>query len=112
MSVIVQVLVPSLQMQATQTTQYSPGPGIRAIIDKATVTNTDTVARTFSANLVTSGGSAGNANLVIDARAVQPGETYTCPELVGQVLNSGDFLSTIASAATALTLRVSGREIT
>ena len=100
MSVIVKVLVPPLQMQATQTTQYSPGPGIRAIIDKATVTNTDTVARTFS------------ANLVIDDRAVQPGETYTCPELVGQVLSSGDFISTIASAATALTLRVSGREIT
>ena len=112
MSVIVKVLVPPLQMQATQTTQYSPGPGIRAIIDKATVTNTDTVARTFSANLVTSGGSAGNANLIIDDRAVQPGETYTCPELVGQVLSSGDFISTIASAATALTLRVSGREIT
>jgi len=112
MSVIVKVLVPPLQMQAVQTTQYSPGLGVRAIIDKATVTNTDTVSRTFSANLVTSGRSAGNANLVIDARAVQPGETYTCPELVGQTLNSGDFLSTLASAATALTLRVSGREIT
>lgn len=112
MSVIVKVLVPPLQMQAVQTTQYSPALGTRAVIDKATVTNTDTVSRTFSANLVTSGGSAGNANLVIDARAVQPGETYTCPELVGQVLNTGDFLSTIASAATALTLRVSGREIT
>lgn len=112
MSVIVKVLVPSLQMQATQTTQYSPGPGISAIIDKATVTNTDTVARTFSANIVPSGQSVGNANLIIDDRAVQPGETYTCPELVGQGLNSGDFISTIASAATALTLRVSGREIT
>jgi hypothetical protein len=99
-------------MQAAQTTQYSPGLGVRAIIDKATVTNTDTVSRTFSANLVTSGGSAGNANLVIDDRAVQPGETYTCPELVGQVLSSGDFLSTLASAASALTLRVSGRELT
>jgi hypothetical protein len=32
--------------------------------------------------------------------------------LVGQALESGGFISTIASAATALTLRVSGREIT
>jgi hypothetical protein len=40
MSVIVKVLVPPLQLQATQTTQYTAGPGIRAIIDKATVTNT------------------------------------------------------------------------
>jgi hypothetical protein len=69
------------------------------------------VSRTFSVNLVTSGGSAGNSNLVIDEKTVVPGETYLCPELVGQALEPGGFISTIASAATALTLRVSGREI-
>jgi hypothetical protein len=42
---------------------------------------------------------------------VQPDETYLCPELVGHVLDSGAFISTIASAGAALTLRVSGREI-
>jgi hypothetical protein len=31
---------------------------------------------------------------------------------VGQALESGGFISTVASNATALTLRVSGREIT
>ena len=112
MSVTVKVLVPPLQMQATQTTQYTSPASTKAIIDKATVTNTDTVNRTFSVNLVTTGGSATNANLVIDDRALVPGETYTCPELVGQALEAGGFISTIASAATALTLRVSGREIT
>lgn len=112
MTVTAKVLVPPLQLQATQTTQYSTPASTKAIIDKATVTNTDTVNRTFSVNLVTSGGSAANSNLVIDDRSVVPGETYTCPELVGQVLEAGGFISTIASAATALTFRVSGREIT
>lgn len=111
MTVTVKVLVPPLQMQNSQTTQYT-ATAAKAIIDKATVTNTDTVNRTFSVNLVTSGGSAGNSNLVIDDRTVVPGETYLCPELVGQALDPGGFISTIASAATALTLRVSGREIT
>jgi len=111
MTVTVKVLVPPLQMQNSQTTQYT-ATAAKAIIDKATVTNTDTVNRTFSVNLVTSGGSPGNSNLVIDDRTVVPGETYLCPELVGQALESGGFISTIASAATALTLRVSGREIT
>ena len=111
MTVTVTVLVPPLQLQNSQTTQYT-ATSVRAIIDKATVTNTDTVARTFSVNLVTSGGSAGSSNLVIDTRTVQPDETYLCPELVGQVLAPGGFISTIASAATALTMRVSGREIT
>lgn len=111
MTVTVSVLVPPKQMEAVQTTQYTAS-NVRAIIDKATVTNTDTVARTFSVNIVTSGGSAGVSNLVIDTRTVQPDETYLCPELVGHVLAPGGFISTIASAATSLTLRVSGREIT
>jgi hypothetical protein len=111
MTVTVSVLVPPKQMEASQTTQYT-ATNVRAIIDKATVTNTDTVSRTFSVNIVTSGGSAGNSNLVIDTRTVQPDETYLCPELVGHVLAPGGFISTIASNATSLTLRVSGREIT
>lgn len=111
MTVTVTVLVPPKQMEAVQTTQYT-ATNVRAIIDKATVTNTDTVARTFSVNIVTSGGAAGNGNLVIDTRTVQPDETYLCPELVGHVLAPGGFISTIASNATSLTLRVSGREIT
>jgi hypothetical protein len=110
MTVLIAVLVPPKQLEATQTTQYT-ATSVRAIIDKATVTNTDSVARTFSVNLVTVGGSAGNSNLVIDTRTVQPDETYLCPELVGQVLAPGGFISTIASNATSLTLRVSGREV-
>lgn len=110
MAVTTKVLVAPLQMQNSQTTQYT-ATAVRAIIDKATVTNTDTVNRTFSVNLVTASGSAGNSNLVIDDKTVVPGETYLCPELVGQVLDPSGFISTIASANTALTLRVSGREI-
>jgi hypothetical protein len=110
MTVLIAVLVPPKQLEATQTTQYT-ATSVRAIIDKATVINTDSVARTFSVNLVTVGGSAGNSNLVIDTRTVQPDETYLCPELVGQVLAPGGFISTIASNATSLTMRVSGREV-
>ena len=111
MTVIVKTLVPPKQMEAVQTTQYT-ATAAKALIDKATVTNTDTVNRTFSVNLVQSGGVVGNANLIIDDRSVVPGETYLCPELVGQELDPGAFISTIASNATSLTLRVSGREIT
>jgi hypothetical protein len=98
-------------MEATNTTQYT-ATLCKALIDKATVTNTDTVNRSFSVNLVQTGGSATNANLIIDDRTVVPGETYNCPELIGHELDPGAFISTIASAATALTLRISGREIT
>ena len=111
MTVTVKTLVPPKQMENVQTTQYT-ATAAKALIDKATVTNTDTVNRTFSVNLVQVGGAAGNANLIIDDRTVVPGETYLCPELVGQEMDPGAFISTIASNATSLTLRISGREIT
>lgn len=111
MTVNWKTLVPPKHMESTQTTQYISA-SVKTIIDKATVTNTDTVNRTFSVNLVQSGGSADTSNLMIDERTVVPNETYLCPEIVGHELDPGAFISTIASAATALTLRVSGREIT
>ncbi len=110
MTVTTKVLVPSKEMELAQTTQYTAS-NCTAIIDKATVTNTSAGNLTFSVNLVTSGGSPSASNLIIDDRAIAPGETYTCPALIGQVLANGGFISTIASAA-GLTLRVSGRELT
>jgi hypothetical protein len=111
MSVLVKTLIPSKQAEASQTTQYT-ATNCKTIIDKFTITNTNTTNVTISVNLVTSGGTAGVSNLIVDTRSVAPDETYTCPELVGQVLEPGAFISTIASAATSLTIRASGREIT
>jgi hypothetical protein len=110
MTVTVKVLIPAKQAENSQTTQYT-ATNVRAIIDKFTVTNTSANNVTFSCNLVTVSGSAGASNLIIDTRTIVPDETYTCPELVGQALDVGGFISTIAGAGTSLTIRASGREI-
>lgn len=110
MTVTVKVLVPAKQAENAQTTQYTAS-NCKAIIDKFTVTNTTGGAVTFAANLVTSGGAAGASNLIL-SKTIAANSTYTCPELVGQDLDAGGFISTIAGAATSLTIRVSGREIT
>lgn len=110
MAVTVKTLIPAKQAENVQTAQYT-AVNCRAIIDKFTATNTSAGNVTISVNLIASGGSAGNSNLIVDARAVAPNETYTFPELVGQVLEAGSFISTIASAATSLTITASGREI-
>ena len=110
MTVTVQAII-SKEIENAQTTQYT-STAARTILDKFTVTNNDAVARTFSVNLVTVGGTAGADNLIIDTKTVQPDETYLCPEMIGQVLNPGDFISTIASASNALTTRVSARIVT
>ena len=111
MTVIIKVLIPAKQAENAQTTQYT-ATNVKAIIDKFTVTNTSANNVTFSCNLVTSGGTAGASNLIIDARTLVPDECYTCPELVGQALDVGGFISTLAGAVTSLTIRASGREIT
>ena len=111
MAVTPKVLISAKQAENAQTTQYTADL-VKAIIDKFTVTNTSANNVTISVNLVNFGGSADASNLVIDARPIAPDETYTCPELVGQILESRQFISTVASAATSLTIRCSGREIT
>lgn len=111
MTVTVKNIIPRKQAEGAQTAQYT-AVNCKAIIDKFTITNTTGGAVTFSASLVAVGGTANAANTVLTGKSVQAGETYTCPELVGQVLEAGGFISTIAGAATSLTISASGREIT
>ena len=110
MTVTVKVLIPAKIAEATQTTQYT-ATGVTTIIDKFTATNYSASAATISINLVTVSGSAGNLNLITKTKTLQPAEVYTFPEIVGQVLGSGDFISTIAGTATSINIRASGREV-
>lgn len=111
MAIVVKNIIPRKQMENTQTTQYT-AVGCKTIIDKFTVTNTSVANVPFSVNLIAESGSAGDPNLVLKQRTLAPNETYTCPELVGQTLESGGFISTVAGASTSLTVSASGREIT
>lgn len=111
MTVTVRVLIPAKTAENTQTTQYTAN-GVTTIIDKFTATNYSATAATISVNLVTAAGSAGNDNLIVKTKTLQPAETYTFPEIVGAALAPSGFISTIASAASAINIRANGREIT
>lgn len=110
MAVTVKVLISAKEAEGTQTAQYT-AVNCRAIIDKFTATNTSGSNATLSVNLIPDAGTAGDDNLIVNAHSIAPGETYTFPELVGQVLDNGMFISTLASAANSITIRASGREI-
>lgn len=111
MTVTVLNIIPRKQAENAQTTQYI-STLCRTIIDKFTVTNTSSSNVSFSCNLVASGDTPGNQNLVLKTRTIAPNETYICPELVGQSLEPAGSISTLASAATSLTISASGRQIT
>ena len=111
MTVTVKVLIPAKYAENSQTTQYTAN-GVTTIIDKFTATNINSAAATISVNLVTAAGTSGSNNLITKTKTLQPSEVYTFPELVGQVLSIGDFISTIAGTASAINIRASGREVT
>lgn len=110
MTITVSVLIPAKTAENAQTTQYT-STGVTTLIDKFTATNYSAVAATISVNLVTSGGTAGNDDLIVKTKTLQPAETYTFPELVGAALAAGGFISTLASAAASINIRASGRVI-
>lgn len=96
----------------SETTIYTTAPATKALIDKFTGTNTTGSSATLTVKIVPSGGSAGANNTIVSAKALAAGETYGFPELIGQTLNAGDFLSVLAGTASAITIRASGREVT
>jgi hypothetical protein len=108
MAVTISNIIPAKTAENTQTTQYISN-GVQTIIDKFTATNYSANAATISVNLVTAAGSAGNDNLIVKTKTLQPSETYTFPELVGHVLPLNGFISTIAGTASAVNIRASGR---
>ena len=111
MTISVRVLIPAKTAEASQQTQYT-ATGVTTIIDKFTATNYSGSAAVISVNLVSLATSAGNDNLITKTKTLQPAEVYTFPEIVGQVLGPGDFISTLAGTASAINIRASGREIT
>jgi len=111
MTVTAKPLFNAKQAENAETTQYTTPSGTRTIIDKLTGTNTSAAPVTLTVKLVPNAGAAGAPNTIVNVKTIQPNETYTFPEVVGHVLAAGDMISTLASAATAITIRASGREV-
>lgn len=109
MTTVAVAIILSKAAENAQTTQYT-STDVKTIIDKFTVNNTTGGNVTFAVNLVNSGGAAGAANLIL-SKTILAGQCYTCPELIGHVLEAGDFISSIAGAAASLTIRAAGRQI-
>lgn len=111
MTVTAKCLVESTQLTNAQTTVYT-ATNLRTILDKISATNVSGSAATVTVNLVPFGASAGATNVIVSSKSLQAGESYGFPELVGHVLNQGGFISVLAGTASAINMRISGREVT
>ena len=99
------------------TTQYTALPRVannaktanRVDIDHFLIGPPATGSDTIKVYLVPSGGTAGPSNLVLTKTLASTDGTYTCPEIVGQVLEPGDFIAT-SSTAGLMPIRAAGDE--
>lgn len=111
MAITASVLIPSKAAETAQTTQYT-STNCKTRVEKFTATNTGASTATISINLIPSGNTASASNLIVSAKAIAPGETYIFPEIVGHTLNVGEYISTITSATSTITIKASGILIT
>ena len=111
MTISSKALVKSKTLENSTTTQYTAS-NVTAVIESPTVTNVSASAATVSFWLVASGDSAADDNLIVDAKSIAAGATVTISALIGKVIESGDFLAASAGTASAITLNISGLEMT
>ena len=110
MAVASTIFVSTKYAEMADTLQYLPSIST-SIIDKFTVNNVSTVAVTFTAHIVTTGGSPGLDNKIV-SRSIPAGQASCMAEMIGQILTTNTALYTSCSAASAIVMRVCGREIT
>jgi len=109
-SVVAKRLVSPVQLGISISTLYT-ATNVRATLDKVTGTNTTGGAVTATLHIVPAAGSASATNMIIQARSIGAGSTEAFPEMVGHVLEPGETLQALASAAASIGVRVSGREV-
>lgn len=112
MAVTPKVLIQGQTMGTALTTYYT-AVNAKTLIDKLTmVNNQGTAAVTANVYLVHTGSSATVNTQVIASKSLAVNETYTFPEIVGHSLEAGGHIAANVSAATSVTIRAAGREVT
>ena len=81
----------------------------KTIIDKCS--SSAVLAGSVTVRIVESGGTSATKHQQAK-KTFLADDSYTWPELVGQTLETGDVIYAAASAANAITLRISGRKVT
>lgn len=82
---------------------------VKTIIDKCN--SSAVLAGVATLRIVESGGTPGDEHRQAKKTFVAD-DSYSWPEIVGQTLEPGDSLRAVCTVASAVTLRVSGRQVT
>lgn len=108
MAVSIQQLIEGQFLGSAEATLYTSATGVRTRVDSLSVCNSGASAATVTIYLVPAGQSYGAANMIVNAQAVLPGQTWADPYTTGKVLMPGDALVALASAASTLSISAAG----
>lgn len=104
-------LIESQYAPSTDTILYTVPANTTAIVDHFTACNSSAGAVTLTIHLVPRGGSVDNSNILTKATSLAAGATYIASEMQSQILSTGAQIVVSASAATSISVRCSGREV-
>lgn len=90
----------------------SPAAGKGTYLDAVTALNDNAAAQTVTLHIVPAAGAAAAVNAQVKAKSLAAGVTDLLPEMRGKFLDPGDMVYGGASAASAISLFMSGRELT
>jgi ATP-dependent protease ClpP protease subunit len=97
------------QPGTSNTTLYTVPSGKKAIIKQILLANTSASSVTITIYLVPSGGTAGAGNMIVSDITVNAKTVVTID--MAQVMNAGDFLVGVQSTSGAITVTISGVEV-
>lgn len=104
-------LVEVVTLTASSALYYTTPANTTTQIDSVLLNNTTATARTVKINFVPSAGSAVTANEVITRVLVPANSAVTVPQLALQTLKVGEMIYALSDAASAVNMRIVGREI-
>ena len=109
--IIEKALVESVQLGTAVASYYTTSNKVKALIMRMTACNTSGAAVTLTVYFTPPGASPSAANALIWGKSIAAGATADIYQAVNHVLETaGTQIQAFASAASALTFRVSGYE--
>lgn len=111
MAQIAKRIISGAQLTVAAATYYTAPANTKTVIKRLTFCNTSANAVTVTLYLVPSAGAAGDANTIAKTKTMFGGETWSCPDAEGHVLEAGGTIQALASAGTSITILGSGVEI-
>jgi hypothetical protein len=100
------------QLTTSPVAYYTAPEGTYTRITQITLTNQDTVSRTFDIYLVPTGAGVDGTTKMINSKTLQPGESYVPYQILGAVLQPLSAIYINGSADAVISVYASGIELT